>query len=115
SKDLSNSLIGRVKDVGSLSNLKKVLCNEKIATKWGELLDVDDHDEMSFHSKRICIHKKICSNICENFKIVFKGKVHWIRAKEATGWIPSEQEFISSEQSDLGLHIDGEDNGASEV
>ncbi|GKF61464.1 hypothetical protein Tco_0181518, partial [Tanacetum coccineum] len=50
----------------------------------------------------------------------------WIRAKEAIGWIPefsedeedddhSEQEFISSEQSDLGLHIDGEDNGASEV
>ncbi|GKC26870.1 hypothetical protein Tco_1034164, partial [Tanacetum coccineum] len=28
SKDLSNSLIGRVKDVGSLSNLKKVMCNE---------------------------------------------------------------------------------------
>ncbi|GJS80054.1 hypothetical protein Tco_0729935 [Tanacetum coccineum] len=27
----------------------------------------------------------------------------------------SEQEFISSEQSDLSLHIDGEDNGASEV
>ncbi|GKB43953.1 RNA-directed DNA polymerase, eukaryota, reverse transcriptase zinc-binding domain protein [Tanacetum coccineum] len=26
-----------------------------------------------------------------------------------------EQEFISSEQSNLGLHIDGEDNGASEV
>ncbi|GJR58699.1 nucleotide-binding alpha-beta plait domain-containing protein [Tanacetum coccineum] len=165
SKDLSNSLIGRVKDVGSLSNLKKVLCNEgfdnifvrymgelwvllefdntkakelfrdnvgvgswfsvlrqashdftpegriawvdvegipfkfwsgktfkKIATKWGELLDVDDHDEMSFHSKRICIHTKICSNICENFKIVFKGKVHWIRAKEATGWIPGKSE-----------------------
>ncbi|GKA54097.1 hypothetical protein Tco_0753046 [Tanacetum coccineum] len=138
SKDLSNSLIGRVKDVGSLSNLKKVDVEgipfkfwsgktfKKIATKWGELLDVDDHDEMSFHSKRICIHTKICSNICENFKIVFKGKVHWIRAKEATGWIPefsedeedddhSEQEFISSEQSDLGLHIDREGNGASEL
>ncbi|GKD90844.1 nucleotide-binding alpha-beta plait domain-containing protein, partial [Tanacetum coccineum] len=169
SKDLSNSLIGRVKDVGSLSNLKKVLCNEgfdnifvrymgelwvllefdntkakelfrdnvgvgswfsvlrqashdftpegriawvdveripfkfwsektfkKIATKWLKLLDVDCHDEMS--------------------------KVHWIRAKEATGWIPefsedeedddhSEQEFISSEQLNLGLHIDGDDNG----
>ncbi|GJZ52289.1 RNA-directed DNA polymerase, eukaryota, reverse transcriptase zinc-binding domain protein [Tanacetum coccineum] len=26
---------------------------KKIATKWGELLDADDHDEMSFHSKRI--------------------------------------------------------------
>ncbi|GJY91403.1 nucleotide-binding alpha-beta plait domain-containing protein [Tanacetum coccineum] len=119
SKDLSNSLIGRVKDVGSLSNLKKVLWAgswflvlrqashdftpegriawvdvegipfkfwsgktfKKIATKWGELLDVDDHDEMT---------------------------------KEATSWIPefsedekdddhSEQEFLSSEQSDLGL------------
>ncbi|GKB50335.1 hypothetical protein Tco_0901088, partial [Tanacetum coccineum] len=57
---------------------------------------------------------------------IYIGKVHWIRAKEATGWIPefsedeedddhSEQEFISSEQSDLGLHIDGEDNSASEV
>ncbi|GJX14440.1 nucleotide-binding alpha-beta plait domain-containing protein [Tanacetum coccineum] len=32
SKDLSNSLIGRVKDVGSLSNLKKVLCNEENET-----------------------------------------------------------------------------------
>ncbi|GKD00853.1 nucleotide-binding alpha-beta plait domain-containing protein, partial [Tanacetum coccineum] len=70
---------------------------KKIATKWGELLDVDDHDEMSFHSKRICIHTKICSNICENFKIVFKGKVHWIRAKEATGWIP---EFSEDEEDD---------------
>ncbi|GJX33250.1 RNA-directed DNA polymerase, eukaryota, reverse transcriptase zinc-binding domain protein [Tanacetum coccineum] len=99
---------------------------KKIATKWGELLDVDDHDEMSFHSKRICIHTKICSNICENFKIVLQRVKALIRAKEATGWIPefseddedddhSEQEFISSEQSDLGLHIDGEDNGASEV
>ncbi|GKB80961.1 F-box domain containing protein, partial [Tanacetum coccineum] len=32
---------------------------KKIATKWGELLDVDDHDEMSFSTKRICIHTKI--------------------------------------------------------
>ncbi|GJW80207.1 hypothetical protein Tco_0872664 [Tanacetum coccineum] len=65
---------------------------------------------------------RIFVNIVSNFII---GKVHWIRAKEATGWIPefsedeedddhSEQEFISSEQSDLGLHIDGEGNGASE-
>ncbi|GJZ49007.1 hypothetical protein Tco_0603197 [Tanacetum coccineum] len=54
-------------------------------------------------------------------KIATSGVNYWIN-----GWIPevledeedddhSEQEFISSEQSDLGLHIDGEDNGASEV
>ncbi|GJY37305.1 hypothetical protein Tco_0422683 [Tanacetum coccineum] len=145
SKDLSNSLIGRVKDVGSLSNLKKVLCNEGrgrlgfgwlikashafrtllIATKWGELLDVDEHDEMSFHSKRICIHTKICSNICENFKIVFKGKVHWIRAKEVRldtefsarreRYDITEQEFICMVNSRTWFNIDGEDNGAYEV
>ncbi|PWA79896.1 hypothetical protein CTI12_AA201920 [Artemisia annua] len=197
-KELSNSLIGRVKDVGSLSNLKKVLCNEgfenisirymgelwvliefdntkaidffrenigvgswfsvlrqashdfnpegriawvdvdgipfkywsgntfkKIARKWGEILDVDDHNETSFHSKRICILTKIHSYLCEKFKIVFKGNVHWIRAKEATGWLPefyddeedddqSEQDNISSKQSDHGLNFDGEDSGASE-
>ncbi|GKB79034.1 RNA-directed DNA polymerase, eukaryota, reverse transcriptase zinc-binding domain protein [Tanacetum coccineum] len=71
---------------------------KKIATKWGELLDVDDHDEMSFHSKRICIHTKICSNIwLQNFKLIFKGIHQQVK------------------QSDLGLHIDGEDNGASET
>ncbi|GJY10753.1 phospholipase-like protein [Tanacetum coccineum] len=40
SKDLSNSLIGRVKDVGSLSNLKKVLCNEG-----RQIDDENDYDE----------------------------------------------------------------------
>ncbi|GJZ97811.1 nucleotide-binding alpha-beta plait domain-containing protein [Tanacetum coccineum] len=170
SKDLSNSLIGRVKEFVSLSNLKKALCNEgfdnlcvrymgelwvllefdttkakdlfrdsvgagswfsvlrqasneftpegrivwvevegipfkfwsgstfkRIAAKWGELLDVDDHAEMSFHSKRLCIYTKVCSNIFENFKIVFRGKVHWVRAKEVLGWIP---EFLEDEEDD---------------
>ncbi|GJX85380.1 RNA-directed DNA polymerase, eukaryota [Tanacetum coccineum] len=52
---------------------------KKIATKWGELLDVDDHDEMSFHSKRICIHTN-SSNICENIKIVFSS--HQVEREE---------------------------------
>ncbi|GJV39876.1 RNA-directed DNA polymerase, eukaryota, reverse transcriptase zinc-binding domain protein [Tanacetum coccineum] len=150
SKDLSNSLIGRVKDVGSLSNLKKVLCNEashdftpegriawvdvegipfkfwsgktfkKIATKWGELLDVDDHDEMSFHSKRNAFNRKIVPTYVKTLNLFSKVKCNLFRAMK----LPEvyrvirrredddhyEQEFISSEQSDLGLHIDGEDN-----
>nr|GEW96669.1 nucleotide-binding alpha-beta plait domain-containing protein [Tanacetum cinerariifolium] len=127
-KELNTSLLGRVKEFASFSNLKKVLCDEgfddikisymgefwvllefdsiktkdafhfnvgvgswfsalrqasnefiaedriawvevegfpfkfwtkntfnKIATKWGRLLDVDDQDESNFHSKRLCL------------------------------------------------------------
>ncbi|GJV25404.1 RNA-directed DNA polymerase, eukaryota, reverse transcriptase zinc-binding domain protein [Tanacetum coccineum] len=125
SKDLSNSLIVRVKScwghyqtyegVGSWFSVLRQASHDftpegriawvdvegipfkfwsgktfkKIATKWGELLDVDDHDEMSFHSKRIAFTRKYVPNICENLKIVFKGKVHWIELKKLPAGYPS--------------------------
>ncbi|GKA77091.1 nucleotide-binding alpha-beta plait domain-containing protein [Tanacetum coccineum] len=149
SKDVANSLMGRVKDFFSLSNLKIALTNEgfddinirymgelwvmlefasckskdlfrsnvgagswfsvlqqaeydftvegrivwveiegvpfklwtektfkRIANKWGELLDVDDQEESCFHSRRLCIYTKSHSNIFDNFKIAFRGKVY---------------------------------------
>nr|GEZ92403.1 glucose-methanol-choline oxidoreductase, FAD/NAD(P)-binding domain protein [Tanacetum cinerariifolium] len=110
SKDLSKSLLGRVKEFASLSNLKKALMNEGrivwveiegipfklwsgntfkwIAAKWGILLDVDDQKEMCFHSKRLCLYTKSGMNIFENIKVIFRGKVFWIRAKEVPGWVP---------------------------
>nr|GEX61820.1 nucleotide-binding alpha-beta plait domain-containing protein [Tanacetum cinerariifolium] len=109
--------MGRVKEFTSLSNLKKVLCNEgfdvlkitylgelwvliefesalnqasedftlggriawvevegipfklwlghtfnRIASKWGKLMEVDDYDDMNFHSKRLCILTKEINN-----------------------------------------------------
>ncbi|PWA45074.1 hypothetical protein CTI12_AA520810 [Artemisia annua] len=154
-KDLSNTLLGRVKEFASLSNLKTVLTNEgfmdirirymgelwvmmefdsfmskdlfrdnvgvnswfseikqadiefipngrivwvelegipfkfwsgntfkKVADKWGELLDVDDKDESCLHSKRLCIYTKSHMNIFDDFKLIFRGKVYWVRAKE---------------------------------
>nr|GEZ26491.1 nucleotide-binding alpha-beta plait domain-containing protein [Tanacetum cinerariifolium] len=72
-KDPSCSLMGRVKEFTSLSNLKKVLCNEgfdvlkisylghtfnHIASKWGKLMEVDDYDDTNFHSKILCILTK---------------------------------------------------------
>nr|GEU80678.1 hydroxycinnamoyl-CoA quinate/shikimate transferase [Tanacetum cinerariifolium] len=174
SKDLSKSLLGRVKEFASLSNLKTALTNEgfvdiiirymgelwvllefastkskelfrdivgvgswfyvlrqastdftpecrivwvevegvpfklwsgntfkRIATKWGELLDVDGQEEMCFHSKRLCLYTKFHLNIFENFKIIFRGKVFWIRAKEVPGWVP---ELL--EESDDDDHSD---------
>ncbi|PWA90517.1 hypothetical protein CTI12_AA099490 [Artemisia annua] len=158
SRDLSKSLLGRVKEFSSLPNLKKVILNEgfvdfkiqymgelwvllefsnsksmdsfkdstsigtwfstlkqasidftpegrivwvevegiplrlwstntfkRIANKWGELLDVDDQDEAYFHSKRLCLRTKLEENIFENFKVIFRGKTHWVRAKEVPG------------------------------
>nr|GEY79211.1 glucose-methanol-choline oxidoreductase, FAD/NAD(P)-binding domain protein [Tanacetum cinerariifolium] len=177
SKDLSKSLLGRVKEFASLSNLKKALMNEgfvdikiqymgelwvlleflstkskelfhknvevgswfsvlrqasidftpegrivwveikgilfklwsvntfkRIAAKWGELLDVDDQEEMCFYSKRFCRYTKSGMNTFENFKVIFRGKVFWIRAKEVPGWVP---DFLNDsddeDQSDDGF------------
>nr|GEX00122.1 putative RNA-directed DNA polymerase, eukaryota, reverse transcriptase zinc-binding domain protein [Tanacetum cinerariifolium] len=72
----------------------------KIATKWGRLLDVDDQDESNFHSKRLCLRIQLCSNIFESFKVVFRGKVYWVRAKEVPGWI---SEFLEESEEDVFL------------
>nr|GEV20666.1 putative RNA-directed DNA polymerase, eukaryota, reverse transcriptase zinc-binding domain protein [Tanacetum cinerariifolium] len=116
SKDLSKSLLGRVKEFSSLSNLKTALMNEgfvdikiqivwveiegipfklwsgntfkRVAAKWGELLDVDDHEEMCFQSKRLCLYTKSGMDIFKNFKVIFRGKVFWIGAKEVLVLVP---------------------------
>ncbi|GJY00474.1 nucleotide-binding alpha-beta plait domain-containing protein [Tanacetum coccineum] len=181
-KDLTLSLMGRVKEMASLVNLKKALCNEgfdvvkisnlgqlwvllefetakakdsfrgnvgvgswfsvikqayaefvpegrlvwveldgvpfkfwsgptfkRIAAKWGELLDVDDYDESNLHSKRICILSKVCEHIHESFKIVFRGKVYWVRASEVLGWTP---EFSEEEEED---ELSVEDNNDGRI
>nr|GEW23760.1 RNA-directed DNA polymerase, eukaryota, reverse transcriptase zinc-binding domain protein [Tanacetum cinerariifolium] len=99
SKDLSKSLLGRVKEFASLSNLKTALMNEV-----GELLDVDDQEEMCFHLKRLCLYTKFGMNIFENFKVIFRGKVFWIHAKEIPGWVPDFLDDSDDEdQSDDGF------------
>ncbi|GJV36973.1 nucleotide-binding alpha-beta plait domain-containing protein [Tanacetum coccineum] len=60
---------------------------KRIAAKWGDLLDVDQ-EASSFHSKRLCLSTKYHMNIFESFKMIFRGKVFWIRAKEVPGWVP---------------------------
>ncbi|GJS56306.1 RNA-directed DNA polymerase, eukaryota, partial [Tanacetum coccineum] len=95
----------------------------RIATKWGELLDIDDQDEMCFHSKRLCIYTKTEKNIFEEFKIIFRGKVFWIRAKEAPGWVPdftdeNDDEELNDEVSkegELKIHEAGSCGEDSEV
>nr|GEU64528.1 nucleotide-binding alpha-beta plait domain-containing protein [Tanacetum cinerariifolium] len=145
-KPLDNLLLGRVKEIASLSNLKKALSNKgfdhfklhymeefwvliefdsahskklfqdntggvhfrlwssntfkRIASRWGDLLDVDDPEDTGFHSKRLCLSLKLGFNIFENFKINFRGKAYWIRAKEVLGWVPNFSDDLENEDSD---------------
>nr|GEW17708.1 RNA-directed DNA polymerase, eukaryota [Tanacetum cinerariifolium] len=92
---------------------------KRIATKWGELYDIDDQDEMCFHSKRLCIYIKSEKNIFEEFKIIFRGRDFWIRAKEAPGWVPDFiEENDDEEQNDYGgfnVHESASCGGDSDV
>ncbi|GJS69803.1 hypothetical protein Tco_0702644 [Tanacetum coccineum] len=77
---------------------------KKILAKWGELLFEEDKDNMSLNSKRLCIKTKMEQNIFETCKIIVKGKVFWIRAKEVSGWVPDfleEEDGVDASDDDI--------------
>ncbi|GJR43792.1 RNA-directed DNA polymerase, eukaryota [Tanacetum coccineum] len=84
----------------------------RIATKWGKLLDVNDQEETCFHSKRLCIYMKSGRSIVEEFKIIHRGKIYWIRANETPGWVPDftdesdddDLDEINSNDDDIDIH-----------
>ncbi|GJS85893.1 nucleotide-binding alpha-beta plait domain-containing protein [Tanacetum coccineum] len=70
----------------------------------GELLFEEDKDNMSLNSKRLCIKTKMEQNIFETCKIIVKGKVFWIRAKEVSGWVPDfleEKDGVDASDDDI--------------
>ncbi|GJY03282.1 nucleotide-binding alpha-beta plait domain-containing protein [Tanacetum coccineum] len=70
---------------------------KRIASKWGTLIHVDSHEDGNFYTKRICINTNIISNILESFKIIYRGKLFWVRAKEVSGW---ELDFMEDNDDD---------------
>ncbi|GKE77480.1 hypothetical protein Tco_1543600, partial [Tanacetum coccineum] len=69
-----------------------------IASIWGSLLYDEDEGSSHFHRKRLCIKTTFHDIISDSFKIIVKGKVFWIRAKELTGWAPNY--FATKDASD---------------
>ncbi|GJZ35244.1 RNA-directed DNA polymerase, eukaryota [Tanacetum coccineum] len=61
----------------------------KIGLKWGEVMDVEDSTDDMFARKRLCIKTNLVHNILDSFKIIVKGKVFMVRAKELFVWSPS--------------------------
>ncbi|GKE22040.1 RNA-directed DNA polymerase, eukaryota, nucleotide-binding alpha-beta plait domain protein [Tanacetum coccineum] len=77
---------------------------QKISSKWGELVELEDGYDDLFARKRICIKTSQTENILESFKLIVKGKVFWARAKELFVWSPSfkdvpEKELFSDDKS----------------
>ncbi|GKC09532.1 RNA-directed DNA polymerase, eukaryota [Tanacetum coccineum] len=117
--DFSTSLMGKVKEFSSLTNLKVVFANvgfDNIKLKYMgrywvmiefQLEDLKK-DETCFHSKRICIETKLVENIFKSFKIISKGIVFWLRAKEVSGWIP---DFVKDEEEDNDFEDGTRDDG----
>ncbi|GKB22655.1 RNA-directed DNA polymerase, eukaryota, partial [Tanacetum coccineum] len=62
---------------------------KKIGSIWGEMVDLEEENNTQFARKRICIKTSHMENILESFKLIVKGKVFWVRAKELFTWVPS--------------------------
>nr|GEX30015.1 RNA-directed DNA polymerase, eukaryota, nucleotide-binding alpha-beta plait domain protein [Tanacetum cinerariifolium] len=71
----------------------------KIASKWGELVLMDDSNTANKYSMHLCVKTTIQYLIAESSKVIIKGKVFMVRAKEVIGWVLEFGEE-NSEQSD---------------
>ncbi|GJR64060.1 RNA-directed DNA polymerase, eukaryota [Tanacetum coccineum] len=84
---------------------------KRIASKWGTLIHVEDQEDGSFYTKRVCINTNITMNILDSFKITYRGKVFWVRAKEVPGWEPDFVDDNEDENTTDNESYEGEPNG----
>ncbi|GKC71709.1 RNA-directed DNA polymerase, eukaryota [Tanacetum coccineum] len=80
-----------------------------IGKKWGTVMDIEESPGFSYAHKRLCIKTSMADNILETFKVIFKGKVFSVRAKELFTWSPCFLEYkdpgyISEDESILGAN-----------
>nr|GEU51902.1 RNA-directed DNA polymerase, eukaryota [Tanacetum cinerariifolium] len=70
----------------------------------GKTLDLEDNADTSFGRKRLCVKTKHFVSILETFKIIVKGRVFMVRAKELFTWNPTfvaykERDYSSEDES----------------
>ncbi|GKF43548.1 hypothetical protein Tco_0130100, partial [Tanacetum coccineum] len=82
----------------------------KICSKLGEMLELEESSDDFFARKRICIKTKLEDNILEKFKIIIRGKIFVIRAKELFVWSP-----VFNEVKEVALEVDGNLDGDNVV
>nr|GEV11850.1 hypothetical protein [Tanacetum cinerariifolium] len=67
-----------------------------IASRWDKLVYMDDSNASNKYSMRLCVKTMSQHLTAESFKVILKGKVFVICAKEVTGWVPEFGPEISS-------------------
>nr|GEX56155.1 RNA-directed DNA polymerase, eukaryota, reverse transcriptase zinc-binding domain protein [Tanacetum cinerariifolium] len=72
----------------------------KIVRKGEELVFMDDSNSANKYSLRICVKNTFFHLIVESLKVIIKGKVYVVRAKEVTGWVLNFGEENSDESED---------------
>nr|GEV83383.1 retrovirus-related Pol polyprotein from transposon TNT 1-94 [Tanacetum cinerariifolium] len=77
----------------------------RIGYKWGEVVDLEDNGDSFFGRKRLCIKTKHVVSILEAFKIIIKGKVFKVHAKELFScnpiFLPHKEMVISSDDESV--------------
>nr|GEY44652.1 RNA-directed DNA polymerase, eukaryota [Tanacetum cinerariifolium] len=126
-KDLSCSLMGRVKEFTSLSNLKKVLCNEGFdvlkISYLGELwvlikLESAKVKDLFKENGGANLCFSVLNQASEDFTL--GGRITWVEVEEVPGWTPEfikeeERDDVSVEDNHGGIHSDQEINNCNDV
>ncbi|GKE31159.1 RNA-directed DNA polymerase, eukaryota, partial [Tanacetum coccineum] len=60
----------------------------RVASRWGSLLNGEELEDGDFYSTRLCICTKMKTVVSESFKMAYRGKICWVRAIEVPGWVP---------------------------
>ncbi|GJS05541.1 RNA-directed DNA polymerase, eukaryota [Tanacetum coccineum] len=94
-----------------LIDIEGVLLSLRLGPVGGEVIELEDNKEDCFARKRICIKTKLEDNILEKFKIIVRGKIFVIRAKELFVWSPT---FNDNKEVD-DYSEDDFVNGAEEI
>ncbi|GKB10553.1 RNA-directed DNA polymerase, eukaryota, reverse transcriptase zinc-binding domain protein [Tanacetum coccineum] len=105
----------------SLQSCKKFRTHKAInswfssLTHWTPHFEVHDRDvwidvEANKYSMRLCVKTKFRHLIAKSFKVILKGKVYVVRAKEVTGWVPEFGEENSTQSEDVSDNTNVERN-----
>nr|GEU76477.1 RNA-directed DNA polymerase, eukaryota, reverse transcriptase zinc-binding domain protein [Tanacetum cinerariifolium] len=86
----------------------------RIASRWGSLLNEEELENGDFHSNRLCICSNMKTIVSESFKMAFRGKIYWVRTIEVPGWVP-DFEDDSGEMSYDSLNDDEEPRGEARI
>ncbi|GJU03452.1 RNA-directed DNA polymerase, eukaryota, reverse transcriptase zinc-binding domain protein [Tanacetum coccineum] len=118
SKDLSNSLLGRVKEFASLSNLKMVLTNEgfdnikiKYMGKFWVLLEFASEVSKNLFQSNMGVGSWFTQLIQASMNFSIDGRVAWVEIEEVPGWVP---DFMEETDEDYDSD-DGSKEGGLKV